>query len=133
VYLSLCDLDLLDAWVACTLRVLSSRASRLIYKDSYSQVERIDREFTWFYDDSFDWEIWLNLLFRPCHKCVSQNNYLNSFRTQIDNKQEINLKPEDIFIIIEKVYTEGVYKCSLILVVVAYAILLIFWRETLNT
>jgi hypothetical protein len=57
---------------------------------------------------------------------------LNSFCTQIDNKQEINLKTEDIFIIIEKVYTEGVYKCSLILVVVAYATLSIFWRETLN-
>jgi hypothetical protein len=32
------------------------------------------------------------------HKIIS----LNSFRTQIDNKHEINLKPEDIFIIIEK-------------------------------
>ena len=37
------------------------------------------------------------------HKILS----LNSFCTQIDNKQEINLKPE-IFIIIEKVYTEGI-------------------------
>jgi hypothetical protein len=51
---------------------------------------------------------------------------LNSFCTQIDNKQEINLKPEDIFFIIEKVYTEGVHKCSLILVVVAYTTLPIF-------
>ena len=51
---------------------------------------------------------------------------LNKLCTQIDNKQELNLKPEDIFIIISRVYIEGNYKCSLILVVVAYATLSIF-------
>ena len=48
---------------------------------------------------------------------------LNQLCTQINNKQELNLKPEDIFIIISRVYIEGNYKCSLILVVVAYATL----------
>ena len=51
---------------------------------------------------------------------------LNKLCTQIDNNQELNFKPEDIFIIISRVCTEGNYKCSLILVVVAYATSLIF-------
>ena len=51
---------------------------------------------------------------------------LNQLCTQIDNKQELNFKPEDIFIIISRVCTEGNYKCSLILVVVAYATLSLF-------
>ena len=51
---------------------------------------------------------------------------LNQPYTQIHNEQEFNLKPEDIFIIIARVYTEGNYKCSLILIVVAYATLSIF-------
>ena len=51
---------------------------------------------------------------------------LHQLYTQIDNKQEFNLKPEDIFIIISRVYTEGNYKCSLILVVIVYATLSIF-------
>ena len=58
---------------------------------------------------------------------------LHQLYTQIDNKQEFNLKPEDIFIIISRVYIDGNYKCSLILVIVAYATLSIFWGETLNT
>jgi hypothetical protein len=102
VYLSLYDLDLLDARVDGTLWVLSSRASRLIYKDSYSRVEHIAgiclvlcrsfrlrnmAQFSFFYS-----------VINVFHKVLS----LNSFRTQIDNKQEINLKLEDIFIIIEK-------------------------------
>ena len=51
---------------------------------------------------------------------------LNQLCTQIDNNQELNFKPEDIFIIISRVCTEGNYKCSLILIIVEYATLSIF-------
>ena len=52
-----------------------------------------------------------------------ENTRLKSALHNIDNKQKFNMKPEDIFIVISRVYTEGNSKCILILVIVAYATL----------
>jgi hypothetical protein len=91
--------------------VTSSRHCRLTplvwHENSYFlswTCGRIDREFALFYVDLFDWEYGSIYSFDNVINVFHKIHSLNSFRTQIDNKQEINLKLEDIFIIIGKVY-----------------------------